>query len=57
MDYILLASVTDEPKCQSCGKNKALKPHTCPFEEEINHDDKTMCNCCTDCQEVCANEV
>ncbi len=46
-----------ENLCQNCNKNKAEKPHICPFSQEIYGDDKTLCNCCDACQDRCAQEI
>lgn len=47
----------DINKCQNCQINNAAEYHTCPYEEEINGDDKTECNCCTDCEHECCMEI
>jgi hypothetical protein len=44
-------------KCQSCGKNPAQPPHTCPFAEEIHGDSESKCNCCDDCTYQCAMDI
>lgn len=31
--------------------------HTCPFNEEINDDYETLCNCCSYCIEQCSYEI
>jgi hypothetical protein len=31
--------------------------HTCPYQEEINGDSTSMCNCCAACQQECAWDV
>ena len=44
-------------KCESCGKNDATEPHTCPYAEEINNNSETLCNCCQDCVNQCAMDI
>lgn len=43
------------PKC-NCGAN-GTPDHTCPYAEEINHDTKSLCNCCANCWQECANDI
>lgn len=42
--------------CQSCHKNNADTPHTCPYLEDIN-EDSSLCNCCDECSEMCAQDI
>jgi len=37
--------------------NEKSEPHTCPFKEEINHDLKTLCECCDNCTYECAMDI
>lgn len=39
--------------CDSCGKNPANEPNTCPYGEEINNDNESLCNCCNECRQEC----
>ena len=44
-------------ECQrGCG-NEGQEPSTCPFNEEVNPYDKTLCNCCPDCAHECAMDI
>ena len=43
--------------CWKCQKNEASEDHTCPYESEINGDDETMCNCCSECEYDCGQEI
>ena len=43
-------------ECQSC-KNEGVEDHGCPFSEEIRDDYDTMCNCCSECQYECAQDI
>jgi len=47
----------NEDLCESCEKNEAVKPHTCPYAEDIHNDHLSLCNCCSDCEEKCALDV
>ena len=44
-------------KCESCGDNLAEDEHNCPYKEEINNDDTSLCNCCSKCTEDCAGDI
>lgn len=53
-----------EGKCQKCKVNDAKAPHTCPYDEEMqteeerNAGDKlTLCNCCSNCEGECSDDV
>jgi hypothetical protein len=39
-----------------CG-NKADPDHPCPYASDIDNDDTTMCNCCSNCSQECANDI
>lgn len=43
--------------CGRCNKNKASEWHTCPYNEEINEDYETQCNCCEECMSECADDI
>jgi len=43
--------------CTSCMRNKATKPHPCPFQKEINNMPDTLCTCCSDCQHECFMDI
>lgn len=48
-------------KCESYSHvtrpNEAGDLGTCPYQVEINGDDKTLCNCCPECRRDCAMDV
>lgn len=44
-------------KCGRCEKNQSRELHTCPYQIEINDNDKFECDCCEDCTSDCALEV
>lgn len=44
--------LSDEEKCEACGKNAGAALHTCPFLVEIKGD-SSLCNCCADCKSEC----
>jgi len=43
-------------KCK-CSVNDAQPDHTCPYRQDINDDNKTLCNCCDSCQQNCADDI
>lgn len=45
----------DTDKC-TCKEGKC-KPHTCPYQEEINDDYKTKCTCCPYCTQQCIDDI
>ncbi len=48
---------TDETKVEmcGCGKNPATKElHSCPYQADVNNDDRECCKCCSDCAYECA---
>jgi len=43
-------------KCQNC--NGVAEPlHPCPFKDEVDNDDKTLCNCCQKCTQQCEDDI
>jgi len=38
-------------------KTETIRPHTCPFQEDINGDSETKCECCEFCEEQCCQDV
>lgn len=42
---------------RDCTCDEETEAHTCPFAEEINGDHETLCFCCTDCMQECANGI
>lgn len=51
-----------EELCEACKKNPASILHTCPFSEEMGghldaEEDKCLCNCCSDCEGLCVDEI
>jgi len=48
--------MNDEYLCDRCEEQPADDLHECPFKSEID-DDKTLCNCCSECTMRCADEI
>lgn len=48
---------TEFGKCQTCKYNEGVALHVCPFAKEVDMDDKTLCNCCNYCEDLCADEI
>lgn len=42
--------------CEKCGQ-PGQPEHPCPFNLEVHNDDKTLCNCCPECQAECAKGI
>lgn len=42
-------------KCRCGAEGKEL--HTCPYNEDINDDSETKCNCCDDCMQQCCDDI
>ena len=51
------ADVVGSIKCQTCGKNEATDNHPCPFAEDVQGDNESMCNCCEECCNQCACDI
>lgn len=37
----------------TCAENNEIQPHTCPYQEELNNDHETLCECCPYCEMQC----
>lgn len=42
--------------CPKCDENE-YDLHTCPFRVEIDDDEETLCNCCEECTQDCADNI
>jgi hypothetical protein len=42
--------------CDGLGR-QALEPHPCPYQEEINDDSESLCECCEACAYECAMDI
>ena len=42
--------------CEKCGKNLSVPAHTCPYKSDLDGD-YTLCNCCAECTDACADEL
>lgn len=51
--------VSESLQCETdgCERRRADEPHVCPFREEIDDDDKTLCWCCDECVMQCAMDI
>jgi len=45
------------PKCPRCKERPVEAPHTCPYNEEINGDFTSLCDCCEACTHECCMEI
>lgn len=41
----------------TCDECKGGEWHTCPFAEDIDGDDETLCTCCPVCEHQCAMDI
>lgn len=45
-------------KCPKCGKEeKSPVPHPCPYEDDVNNNETTLCYCCKTCEGSCADDI
>lgn len=44
-------------KCNRCNNNKANAGHKCPYKHDINGDKDTLCDCCDECTQNCADDI
>jgi len=42
---------------EKCTCDEWQEPHPCPFDEEVDGDSETLCNCCPVCTEECADQI
>ena len=42
-------------KCR-CGSDPESL-HICPYQQDINGDSETLCNCCSECEHQCAQDI
>jgi len=40
-----------------CGGPASTTPHTCPYAEDVHGDSDTLCLCCDDCTDACAQDI
>ena len=38
-------------------KHEPLDKHTCPYQEDVNGDSESLCNCCDECTQECAWDI
>jgi len=46
-----------EPRCPRSKNHEGKEPHPCPYRSEINDDDETLCTCCDNCTQECADDI
>ncbi len=42
--------------CNNHG-HEQIEPHTCPYQSDVNNDDKTLCTCCKNCIGECCDDI
>jgi len=53
---MVVIKMAEDNLCERCGVNEATEPHTCPYDFEINGDE-TLCTCCEQCRQLCADDI
>lgn len=51
---------TEVEKCHSnrpCGNPGSADLHPCPYKREINDDPDEYCNCCSECEQECRDNI
>jgi hypothetical protein len=43
--------------CEKCNVNEAQEEHICPYKAEINDDTETLCTCCEERKQECADDI
>ena len=43
--------------CEYGNIHAELPEHTCPYQEDIEGDDKFMCQCCGECEQTCVGDI
>ena len=56
-EYILYYDNSNDYKCERCGTKVDGERHTCPYKRDIYEDEKSLCNCCSDCCDACAGDI
>lgn len=46
-----------ECSCERCSAPVDGELHTCPYQEDINDDHESLCNCCADCSYECCMDI
>jgi hypothetical protein len=54
--------MTQQPEQAICQgrhgcQNPAAELHVCPYQSEINDDNETLCNCCSECERDCSDDI
>lgn len=44
-------------KCGRCDVNAEAELHGCPYQEDVNDDHEFQCNCCSDCEQICVDDI
>lgn len=52
-----LDSAKPQHEMCKCGKNPAQPDHPCPYQQEINDENRDVCVCCNDCMHECAMDI
>lgn len=55
VDLPIFEQAQDPAPC--CAQGSAVSPHPCPFLEDVHNDRETLCTCCDDCEQRCADDI
>lgn len=57
-DGFIILPVLQEEKENTCKcGGEGEEDHSCPYQEDINDDYETKCNCCRECRHECAMDI
>lgn len=57
IEEALNSSNNQKSTCSNCGKNPADEQHICPYRQDIDGDEETLCNCCISCTNECCRDI
>ncbi len=55
-NYLRTDKCPKQDKPYGC-TGEALEPHTCPYRRDVDDDEKTLCTCCSNCQDGCCDDI
>ena len=47
----------DQEEPFACKHGGSIKPHTCPFQYDVHGDRESLCRCCEECEQECADNI
>lgn len=49
-------NIEEVTKCMCCD-NPGEESHICPYLQDMNGDDESLCNCCLECEGHCKDDI